>query len=72
MKVTLLSFVMLLGGCSWIGGGMDIIGSKMVGQITDYCAEPLYRREALYILINGALQAQNIEVAVNCPGDEIE
>ncbi len=67
-----LPFILLLSGCSWIGGGMDAIGGKMVGQITDYCAQPLYRREALYILINGALQAQDIEVAVICPGDETE
>jgi len=66
----LLLFLLLLPGCSLLGGGLDRAGDQLRQQLTDYCAQPLYRREALYILVNGALEAQSIQIAVVCPGDE--
>jgi len=65
-------FLLLLSGCALVGSGLDTVGDKFVEQLTDYCAQPLYRREALYILVNGALDPQNIEVAIICPGDLVE
>ena len=64
--------IALLSGCAWIGGGLDRANAQLVQQLTDYCAQPEYRRQALYILANGALEANNITVAVICPGDEVE
>jgi len=68
----ILYLLLLLPGCAWFGQGLDKAGDQLRQQLTDYCAQPLYRREALYILINGALEAQSIQVAVICPGDEVE
>jgi hypothetical protein len=51
---------------------LDRANAQLVQQLTDYCAQPEYRRQALYILANGALEANNITVAVICPGDEVE
>lgn len=72
MKFVLLCLVVLTSGCALLGGGLDRAGDQLRQQLTDYCAQPLYRREALYILVNGALEPQSIQVAVICPGDEVE
>lgn len=72
MRNLIICFLLaLLGGCGLLGQGLDRAGDQLRQQLTDYCAQPLYRREALYLLVNGALEAQSIQVAVVCPGDDI-
>lgn len=68
----LLFLLFLLQGCAVVGRGMDAASGQLVEQLTEYCAQPLYRREALYILVNGALEPQSIEISVICPGDATE
>jgi len=72
MKRLIFVLLFMVSGCALIGGGLDKANAKLVKQATDYCAQPLYRREALYILVNGALGSQRIQISVICPGDETE
>lgn len=71
MKKLFPLLLFLLPGCGLLSGGLDKAGDQLRQQLTDYCAQPLYRREALYILVNGALEPQSIQVSVVCPGDDI-
>jgi hypothetical protein len=64
--LTLLSFA----GCSWGSRSLDAAGAVLTDEFVEYCGNPKYRREALYYLLNGALEPHGIEVGVICPGDE--
>jgi len=70
--ILLITLILAASGCTLLSGGFDKVGSRMVKEAVAYCSNPLYRREALYILVNGALASQDIEIGIICPGDEVE
>lgn len=67
-----LFIVLALSGCTAFGGGIDRAERAMTKQLTQYCAWPYYRRYALYIIANGALEQQKIRAAIFCPGDPVD
>lgn len=71
--VVLGCLLLLLGGCiSRLNLGMDALHNRMTQEAIDYCAQPYYRREALFVLLSGALEQHKIQFGgLICPGDEM-
>ena len=66
-----LTLAILTSGCvaRGVNTALDRIGTPIANEIIEYCSMPLYRREALWLLMNGALEDNDIQVAIHCPGD---
>ena len=70
MRYSLLVLVLLLSGCTtYAHMALDYVGGKWRKEIVNYCAEPLYRREAIWSMVNGPLP-EGMSLQINCPGDE--
>ncbi len=71
LAVLLLALVVLaLAGCSTVDRALDESGEAMVDQVVEYCGQPVYRRDAWRVLVNGRLAAAgDYRVTVRCPDE---